>query len=133
MENVCDKGHFDEREELISRHFILFSFFALFCHPPLSLPKLLRTPTTSYLVCSLLLYKISAFEATHVSHPPSALSSSFTLCFPFPSFLARPLFSRLPGSCCSLYSLTSCLASCLLLHSHTRFHFQAGATKQVSE
>lgn len=79
-----------EMRLLISRHsFILFSFFALFCRPSLSLPKLLKTPTTSYLVSSLLLYKISAFLDTHLSHPAPALSPSFTLFFP-PSPLLSP-------------------------------------------
>lgn len=79
------------------------------------------TPTASYLV-SLLSFctKYQPFKATRFSHPPSALPFFLHSLFSLPLLLAQPLCSRLPGSCCSLYSLTSCLASCLLLHSHTQ-------------
>lgn len=108
MENDSDKGYFDERGELISRRsFIPLSFFALFCHPPLSLPKLLKTPTISYFVSSLLLYKILSYSCL----PPSLCSILF-----LHSLFSLPLF----------FSPTSFLLVARLLLLSVLFNFMPG-------
>lgn len=45
------KDFFEEREERVNQQALMFPLFG--CHPPLSLPKRLRTPMTSYLVSFL--------------------------------------------------------------------------------
>lgn len=113
-----EKLFFDERDEAAHQQTPISSFFCSFLSSSSFITQITQTPTISYPVSFLLLYKISAL-LSHSFLPPSLCSFLFPLClYSLPLSLAQPLFSWLPGSCCSVNSLTSCLASCLLLQSH---------------
>lgn len=130
MENDSDKRYFYRREEPVNQQALIYPLF-LFCSF-LSSSFITQITQDSYYFLSCQfppsLQNISLLSSSFL--PPSLYSILFLRSlFSLPLFLAQPIFLQLPGSCCSLNFLTSCLASCLLLHSHTRFHFQASATK----
>lgn len=117
-----------EKSLLICRHSsILISFLAL---SSLSFITQITQDSHHFLSCQSppSVQNISFLNYSFLPPSPCFIPFLHSL-FSLPLFLAQPLFSWLPGSCCSVNSLTSCLASCLLLHSHTRFHFQACAMK----
>lgn len=121
----------EEKSLLISRHsFILFSFFLCSFLSSSSFITQITQDSHYFLSCQFPRAALNISILSFAFLPPSLSSILFLhSLFSLPLILAQPLFSRLPGSCCSLNSLTSCLASRLLLRSHTRFHFQASAAK----